>query len=142
MMKIPFILLLATSGILLACSKDDSTNEPEDTTGIVGTWQLIEQLADPGDGSGVFHPTENDLRLTFRTNGSYTSTNSLCSVFGDPQNAGTGTYNTEKLSLHPAGCEDNEWLSENGLPYKLENGNLIVYYFCIEGCAQKFEKVK
>ncbi|NNJ37670.1 MAG: hypothetical protein HKP23_00325, partial [Flavobacteriaceae bacterium] len=49
-----FFLLLS-----LACTSDDPEIE------ILGEWQLVEVLADPGDGSGKFKSVDSNKRITF-----------------------------------------------------------------------------
>ena len=64
-MKNSILILLAM--FLLNCSSDDS--KPSGETALIGKWKLIEQLADPGDGSGTFQPIESDIVIEFFSNG-------------------------------------------------------------------------
>ncbi|MGB5981177.1 MAG: hypothetical protein WBG46_03435 [Nonlabens sp.] len=60
---LPLILILGS------CDNDDSqTNEIEQNS-IVGTWQLVERYADPGDGNGTWEPIENGKVVTINADG-------------------------------------------------------------------------
>lgn len=65
-MRIVVLLLFFCS--FLACSKKEKVGEDSP---IVGTWQLIELRADPGDGSGKFRPVSTEVTLTFAADGQY-----------------------------------------------------------------------
>ena len=55
---------------LISCIKNDN----EDTTSpLLGTWELKEILADPGDGSGIFNTVNSNKKLTFYSNRKITS---------------------------------------------------------------------
>ncbi|WP_185956498.1 hypothetical protein [Changchengzhania lutea] len=46
------VLLFVVVLMFVSCSNDDSN--PKKDVSLIGSWKLIEQLTDPGDGSGVF----------------------------------------------------------------------------------------
>jgi hypothetical protein len=59
-MKIKVILSsIAVMAFLSACNTENQ-NE-----GLVSKWHLIEQLMDPGDGSGTFQPVTSDKTISF-----------------------------------------------------------------------------
>lgn len=64
MKKLIFTLIIA--GILFSCNNDDDSNL---NTDLIGNWQLIEVLSDPGDGSGTFSSVESDKTITFKSGG-------------------------------------------------------------------------
>ena len=66
------ILLLVTACCtLIACEKQ----RVESTDELTGKWMLTEQRADPGDGSGQWHPVTINQVLTieFKSDGSFES---------------------------------------------------------------------
>ena len=132
-------------GILLSCSNGDGSNlEVERTpgTGLTGKWQLIEQLMDPGDGSGTFVTVDSDHIIEFFDDGKFKSSESLCYATGVPNPGTTGTVDPERNVVIPEGCRDDESLPAFELSYSLQQPNLIINLFCVEPCALKFKKVK
>jgi hypothetical protein len=126
-----------------ACSdRDDSvsTDIPE----LAGTWILIEQYSDLGDGSGEFVKVKSKKSLEFLENGRFKANGKLCTL---DTSSGPTTYGKFVISdslnqyspenyLVPEGCE-----YENlKVYYHLDGPNLILSYPCIEGCAQKFAR--
>lgn len=127
---------------LLNCSSDD-TKPSEENMNLLGKWKLIEQLADPGDGSGTFNPVESDRTIEFFSDGTVTVNGSLCYMSINVEEKTSGTF--EIISddtadtwydgiIIPNNCEINIYFN---LPL---NGDLILSYPCIEGCGQKFVK--
>ena len=47
---------------------------------LVNKWQLIEMLADPGDGSGGFEPVTSNKVIEFWDDGTITSNGSICTM--------------------------------------------------------------
>lgn len=136
-------LLIAFFGVLLlACSGDDVLFDemPE----LQGTWLLIEQYADPGDGSGDFKKVDSNKTIRFLENGTYIAKGSLCDMNFNSGEDTTGTYEI--------GAELSEYSADNYMKpedcgfdgvriyIQMEGSNLILSYLCIEGCAQKFKK--
>ncbi|WP_394970666.1 lipocalin family protein [uncultured Croceitalea sp.] len=130
--------------LLFSCSDDNQVFES--TEQLVGTWLLIEQYADPGDGSGEYKPVNSDRIVTFNANGTYSSNGSFCNLFIDSNEDVSGNYeiNLNDLSkyssenfLIPEGCS-----FEDGRVFiHFEGNNLILSYLCIEGCGQKYRKI-
>lgn len=102
---------------------------------IVGDWKLIEQLIDPGDGSGVFVEVESDLLLTFEEDGVLRTNGSICgmSTMSGSQEF-IESYTADKIVMQSCFQGSVE------LAYELIGGYLIIYYQCDEGCQQKFEQ--
>lgn len=125
----PLILSL----LLLTCQSNDDASEVD----LIGSWLLIEQYADPGDGSGDFVPVDSDRVITFSADGTITSNGNLCNMTITSDEDSTGTFNTEENSITP----DNCFSSEHVLAYELANNRLLVFYPCIEACEQKFRKI-
>ncbi len=130
--SIPVIFL---SVILISCSE----NDPDlDETSIHGKWLLVEQLADPGDGSGTFQPVDSDNTIEFFADGKFRSNFILCSMGTNSGQSGQGTFSITENLIFPADCP---WAEDRGLSFEWEDVTLKIYYPCIEPCAQKFKKI-
>lgn len=136
------ILLLITI-IFISCTSDDS--KPTDETGLIGKWKLIEQLADPGDGSGTFQPIVSDRSITFFKDGTLEINGELCFMSSEVGDRETGSYKLIMDSdtqndgeITPNICSSRSAKVYFDLPV---SGNLILWYQCIEGCGQKFDKI-
>ena len=128
-----FSFLISTL-LFLGCSSDDL-----DGTNVVGKWKLVQVLTDPGDGSGVFVDVQSNKTITFLRNETFSSNANLC-FFGSVTPVTTeGVFSAEDEMIYPTTCES---FARVGLTYKIENDALIVYYQCIEACAEKYEKIE
>jgi len=45
----------------------------------------------------------------------------------------------EEKQLYPNSCESFAFVT---LDYSIETGSLVVYYNCIEACAEKYRKIQ
>jgi len=139
-MKHYFTLLLAL--ILLSCTQNDDKTFTGNTV-LIGKWKLIEQLADPGDGSGVFRPVSSNRILEFFSNGTVKSNGSLCYMSYEVGDESSGNFTSIDDNVYfdgeitPNDCD----YSGTKLYYSFEGENLIISYLCIEGCGQKFKKI-
>ena len=104
---------------------------------LVSKWHLLEQLADPGDGSGVFVSVTSEKTIEFFEDGTVESNGSLCQMSAESGNGSSGTYSESEQVITPDSC------GINGFPttYELVNSNLILNYPCIEACREKYEQV-
>ncbi len=122
---------------MLSCNDDD--NQPNVlTSDVVGSWNLKAVYADPGDGSGDFQPVDSDKVIEFMANGEFSSNANLCYIFSDVGEASSGVYSEENTTLMISGCD----ISPTTVNYEIIDSELIVSYFCIEGCLEKYEKVQ
>ena len=64
--------------LLCLTTFSNCTTSDEDQT-IIGQWKLIQVLADPVDGSGVFRDFESNKTITFSNDGTFSSNQALCS---------------------------------------------------------------
>jgi hypothetical protein len=132
------VLLLLSFLVVLSCNNDDDNQNGSTDSEAVGTWELIEIYSDPGDGSGDFVAVESDKSIQFNANGTLSSNANLCLVFSQPGEMSTGLYSEEDGSFTITDCETMPVTAY----YELIDSNLIVSYFCIEGCQEKYEKVE
>ncbi len=132
MKKQIFIFLILTGIIMSSCSKDEI-----ETNNIIGQWKLIEQLADPGDGSGVFIPINSTKTLTFFNDGNITTNKTLCEPYDDEQiTLGTFSLDESKIITN---CNNSNIAS---ISFELKEGFLILNFISNEGFSQKFKKIK
>lgn len=120
--------------IILLISSCDSPDKPAD---IVGTWKLAEVLADPGDGSGTFQPVNSEKAITFNPDNTFESSGTLCIPEIEPVSATMGTYDTDAMTISP-NCGFQQTAP---LRYEMSSNGLIIYFHCIEACAQKYRKI-
>ena len=143
-MKNSILCLLAL--ILISCTTDDNKPIIENEL-LLGTWKVIEQLVDPGDGSGTFQPVVSDRTITFLSNGTVEVNGELCFISLEVGDKEFGTFKI--ISSNEADTQnDGEIVANtcdslfNKIYFDLpESGNLIIWYQCIEACAQKFSKI-
>lgn len=128
------LVILIAFFTLLSCSSEDINS-----SNIVGTWKLTQVLADPGDGSGVFSDIDSDKTITFFSDDTFLSNGNLCFFDSITPEATEGAFSIEYENITPYNCETFHLIDLN---YKIENGTLIVYFHCIEACAEKYTKIK
>lgn len=128
---------------MLSCSSDD--NKPKDNTGLIGKWKLTEQYLDPGDGSGDFQYIDSDRVITFLSDGTVEINGQLCFMASEVGDLETGDFLLITDSdtqydgeIIPNKCSSRSVKVYFDLPV---SGNLILWYQCIEACAQKFKKI-
>lgn len=134
MKKIILIIAVAAS-MLNSCTQEfiEGTTDPN----LLGTWQLTEVLADPGDGSGTFQPVDSDAELTFDADGTFTSNNALCNFSAQSGSSMSGTYSVDDKILQSDDCASTNWQ----VSYSVEGKTLVLTFLCIEPCAQKYTRV-
>ncbi len=124
------LLLLA----LMSCTNNNNDSRPPE---LIGTWLLIEQYLDQGDGSGDFVVVNSDKIIEFFNDGNIVSNGSLCSMDTSSNQETTGTYDTMNNTLMPDNCNNNGMR----LVYEISNNRLILNFPCFETCQQKFRKL-
>ena len=116
----------------MACSDKD---DPE-YVGLIGTWKLVEILADPGDGSGTFYPVESEKTMLFLSSGMLTSNGNLCSLDISADNPTTGSYSKIDKAFSSSDCSNPDY----AYPFEQQGNFLIVRYPCFEACQAKYQK--
>ncbi|MDG1330989.1 MAG: lipocalin family protein [Crocinitomicaceae bacterium] len=134
-MKNVTLFILSSLILLLAsCQKTECGFGNE----IVGKWQLTEQLADPGDGSGTFNPITSSKEIRFYANGTFEANGDMCQMTSQAGLIHTGTYDISNETLAPDNCVSMMPMSYN---YTLNGNTLIISFPCICGCQQKYERI-
>jgi len=111
---------------------------------VVSKWKLIEQLADPGDGSGVFMPVVSNRTIEFYDDGTVKTNGELCYMSSEVGSVHFGAYSDTEDNEYfngeiiPDGCE----YEETKIYFQFDDSNLILWYLCIEGCGQKYSKIE
>lgn len=109
--------------------------------GLVGKWRLVEELGDPGDGSGVFRKVNKGAEriLEFRKDGTFRETKG-------PVYSSINTYDRYELlddnkiqltSLQNPDMPATIWTYKNLTPTSVTIG-----FQCIEPCMGKFEATR
>ena len=117
--------LLSISILLFSCQETYQTDT------VIGKWQLIETLADPGNGSGTYQPYEGDQVATFSSDSTITFSEPFC-LSQSGMDGKSGTYDLDSIYLPD--CEFQ-------FHYQLQDDQLFIYPPCIEPCGLKFEKI-
>jgi hypothetical protein len=117
---------------LFACSGEEGA---ENST-LIGSWKLIEQYSDPGDGSGDYQAVDSEFTIMFADDGTFSANSNMCNMTSDTVGSASGTWDELSGSLEVDGCAFVGF----GITYEIKKGFLFIYYPCIEGCGQKFEK--
>ncbi|MFP9098344.1 hypothetical protein ACLI09_04760 [Flavobacterium sp. RHBU_24] len=133
MKKILFLLAVIIG--LVGCNNND--NDQVVNNSVIGQWQLVAILADPGDGSGTFITVDSQKRLTFNDDGTLNSNGNICSMDTATDVATNGTYSEENHTI-TGSC--------GVAPYPItfefdSNGSLILNHPCIEPCRERYARI-
>ena len=131
--KILIIGVLLT--LILSCD-ENNPSVAADPTELLGTWKLVEVLADPGDGSGEFMPVESSRTITFLSFNTLNTNADFCSTLETTEDFYESSYSAVDSTINVI-CDNYEW----NMPFEIEGKHLILSYQCIEPCAEKYEKV-
>ena len=101
--------------------------------------ETIQVLADPGDGSGTFVNIESNKTITFLSDDTFSSNGYLCFFSPLAPQTTEGAFSADKQEIYPNNCDN---FAEVKLSNRIENKTLIISYFCIEGCAEKYVKIE
>ncbi|PLX11021.1 MAG: hypothetical protein C0598_09180 [Marinilabiliales bacterium] len=122
------LIIIFLVSVYSSCKKDENSN-------VLSKWKLIEQYSDPGDGSGDFNPVESDRTIEFMDNGIAVSNGSLCNMTLDANGTYSAIYNDSLIVTNDCDMENFT------LHYQINSNVLIIWFPCIEGCAQKYAKI-
>jgi len=118
-----------------ACSKSED-NIPESTS-IIGKWKLIETYSDPGDGSGKFRPIKSNKILEFDSMEVRTNEGGLCN------NRSNSTYSLSEREYEGRVFTVVSFVNcESNYSYIISENTFTIYYNCIEGCGERYKRIK
>jgi len=120
-------LIILSIALLISCNKN---NENE----LIGKWELIEVLSDPGDGTGTFTKVSSKKTIKFNNDNVISSNGSLCTISTESKQSTSGTYSLTDSTYKSDDCADFNY------HFKIENDILIITYQCIEACQAKYKK--
>ncbi len=124
------ILILLSVFVSLSSCTDCDDDAVVAESEIVGSWELVAILADPGDGSGTYQPATGKM-LQFTDQGVVNCNISFC--FGQiTQATTTGTYDITTTSIDVDNCTGT---------YSFNGPFLEVSHFCIEPCGERYVRV-
>jgi hypothetical protein len=126
-------IVFSVLSIFTSCENKDIN--PAATT-LVGKWRLIEVLADPGDGSGVFTKVTSDRTISFLSDSTFTSNSPMCLMGIASGQSSKGIYSPKNGTISPADCQIKQFT----IRFKIEESYLILSYPCIEACSEKYIK--
>lgn len=132
MNKIFIVLIFAFT--LVSCTS--ANEEVSLDLNEIGTWRLIEVLADPGDGSGTFQPVVSSKTVRFETNGTVSCTGNLCDLSIAASTQTRGTYSSSNRRIITSNCNQLQ------LTYEITTDELIIIYPYIEAAKAKYVKVE
>jgi len=138
-MKI-ILSVISTSLLVLLFSCEKATCEfgEEEQNGIVGKWRLVEELMDPGDGSGIFQAVVSDKEIIFFGDGTFEANGEVCTMTNQSSTNHNGTYDTSLETFSPANCQIMAPMYYN---YSVSGNTLILTYPCACGCQQKYKRI-
>lgn len=105
---------------------------------------MIEQYADPGDGSGDFKKVNSAKTIQFFPDGTFTSNGSFCdmNIESDSESRGIYIVADELTQFSSENYLVSETCDFEATPIFIRflEGKLVLSYLCIEGCEQKYVK--
>jgi hypothetical protein len=133
MKYLSYFLAIAAILFISACKKanlGDKTDLKDNVT-LTGKWRLVENLLDPGDGSGTWMPSATHTELTFNSDGT-TNGNTF------PMYVNYALKDSVTITFHQADTVIQNYL------YKISHDTLTMSpngpFRCIEACGIRFKK--
>ena len=138
-MKKLIIATLAAAFSFTACKKEntDVCRCMEVDPTIASEWHLIETLEDPGDGSGTFQSVTSNKNVIFYKDSTVVSNGNLCHMNPNTHDSTAGQYTPSHLIIN--GCGNTS--EPNKITYEIDGNTLILTYFCIEPCKEKYARI-
>ena len=107
---------------------------------LISKWKLIEMYSDPGDGSGDFETVSSNKTVSFYSDDVIASNGDLCIMGTNTTDGSFGSYTMgSSNTITPSSCAVD---LPFGITYTINNSTLILYYPCIEACAEKYELIE
>ena len=118
--------------LILSCTKEENATPDE----ALSTWKLAEVYIDPGDGSGTFVPADYDREISLYRDSIYRASARLCGINNVRGRAIQGNYSPSQNIFFSPECNMQ---TEYG--YTLTDLEMIVFFFCDKGCAERYVRV-
>ena len=125
-----YILLFA---FIFSCTKEEPATPGEP----LSTWKLTEVYIDPGDGSGTFVPAGYNREISLYGDSTYRASARLCGIDNVRGRAIRGTYSPSQNILFSPTCD-----LQTEYDYTLTDLEMVVFFFCDEGCAERYVRVR
>ncbi|HTE01493.1 MAG TPA: hypothetical protein VK668_19535 [Mucilaginibacter sp.] len=133
MKHLSYFLAIAAILFISACKKanlEDKTSLKENAS-LTGKWRLVENLLDPGDGSGTWMPVTASTELTFNADGTTYGT-------AFPAYVNYAIKDSVTLTFHQGDTTTQNYR------YKISHDTLMMSpdgpIRCYEACGIKFKK--
>jgi hypothetical protein len=134
------ITFLAVATLAVACEKSAVVDNSKTsvaaaagkTTGIVGTWLLVQYYQDRGDGTGTWYTPDFVETLTFTGDGEFSSSSTF------PLSGYGYTSYTAKPGLIQFFPNKSGNVNDDVYSYALDNSTLTFYPRCRETCARRY----
>ena len=97
---------------------------------LINEYKLIEILADPGDGSGIYQSVKSTKTIKFYSNNTFISNGDICSLSITSNSISKGTYSIKELKIFTTNCDS--------LNFEINGEELILKYPCFEPCLAKY----
>ena len=118
--------------LIFSCTKEETATPDE----ALSTWKLTEVYIDPGDGSGTFVPADYEREISLYGDSTYRASARLCGINNVRGRAIRGNYSPSQNILFSPECNMQ---TEYG--YTLTDLEMIVFFFCDKGCAERYVRV-
>ena len=119
--------------LVFACDKEEIATHGEP----LSTWKLTEVYIDPGDGSGTFVPADYEREISLYGDSTYRASAQLCGINNVRGRAIRGTYSPSQNILFSPNCN-----MQTEYDYTLTDLEMVVSFFCDEGCAERYVRVR
>jgi len=120
--------------LFLACQQEITPVEGSEN--LIGTWNLVEVLYDPGNGSGVFTPVDSEADISFFADGRFKANHDLCTLSTTANDHQTGVFSPVDRTLTPTGCSPGK----AAITYQVNGDTLDLGFPCIEPCLHKYTR--
>ncbi|MEL7145190.1 MAG: hypothetical protein AAFO69_02380 [Bacteroidota bacterium] len=133
-MKNQILAFLTLLCLLSGCGDDNDLTSLSSSPS--GVWILKEVLSDPGDGSGTFRPVESTHSILIFEDNSFKSSEDICN---GSDNGVSGQVDVASGRFRITDCFNG--IGRGTLRYQQVKDEMILYFLCIEPCAQKYVRI-
>jgi len=136
-------ILLILTIFFISCSNNERLKLDTEEANILGRWKLIEELNDPGDGSGIFVSVNSEMVVEFLEKGILSSNVNFCESSSILEGNIEYNYFVDESYILVGDCNNISIVDYKiNYDFNIETGYLFFWHPCIEGCGQKFIKTE